>query len=168
MTANRTKICGGCGEQPWSAFGVDRSTSDGLRSKCKTCRKKAGSDYFNKLSEKEKEKRRERTRQWRRKHPDKYRASYINSERKRRYGIDAETYQQMLEKQNHRCVICKREEKVRSNGKSVDNLPVDHDHISGKVRELLCHGCNKIIAFANDNPELLEAAAAYLRKHNRT
>jgi hypothetical protein len=164
----KTKVCIGCGEKPADAFGVDKTTRDGLRSKCKVCRKQEGSDHFQRMPEEEREKRRQRTKQWIKDHPEAYRASYTKSQRKRRYGIDEDTYQQMAVVQNHACAICQRKEHVKTNGKTVDNLPVDHDHATEKVRGLLCHGCNKIIAFAGDDPKRLEVAAAYLRKYGKT
>ncbi len=41
----------------------------------------------------------------------------------------------------------------------------DHCHASGKSREWLCGLCNSGLGFFKDNPEALERAAAYLRKH---
>lgn len=40
----------------------------------------------------------------------------------------------------------------------------DHDHITGKFRGWLCHGCNLSIAFAKDSPELLIKMSVYLKK----
>lgn len=40
---------------------------------------------------------------------------------------------------------------------------VDHDHVTGKVRGLLCRQCNSALGFAGDNPERLERLARYLR-----
>jgi len=51
------------------------------------------------------------------------------------YGMTPETYQEMLVAQRGRCAICLREENSRHMG-------VDHDHASGRVRGLLCAGCN--------------------------
>src|SRR5205823_5385098 len=43
-------------------------------------------------------------------------------------------------------------------------LFVDHSQKTGKVRGILCHGCNTAIGLLNDSPEKADAAAAYLRK----
>ena len=51
-----------------------------------------------------------------------------------RYGISVEDYGYILKKQHGTCAICDK--------KGYKPLVVDHDHITGQVRGLLCHGCN--------------------------
>lgn len=58
----------------------------------------------------------------------------------------------MLAEQDGRCKICGQLKK----------LNVDHDHATGEVRGLLCHGCNVGIGFFRDSPELLRSAIDYL------
>lgn len=41
----------------------------------------------------------------------------------------------------------------------------DHDHISGKVRGLLCANCNLTLGNAKEDSLRLEGLAAYLRQH---
>ena len=55
------------------------------------------------------------------------------------YGVTEETYDQMLEAQNGQCAICKATE---NNNKRMKYFCVDHDHATGKVRQLLCQECN--------------------------
>ena len=41
---------------------------------------------------------------------------------------------------------------------------IDHDHETGAVRGILCHGCNTAIGHLHDSPELLARAAWYLTR----
>jgi len=50
------------------------------------------------------------------------------------------------------CVICGDETK----------LVVDHDHITGEIRGMLCNHCNRGLGHFRDDPTLLEFAAQYL------
>lgn len=42
-------------------------------------------------------------------------------------------------------------------------LAIDHDHLTGKIRGMLCDACNKGLGLFKDSPELLEKAATYLK-----
>lgn len=82
--------------------------------------------------------------------------------RARMYRLDPHEWQAMVAAQGGGCAICGRTDK---------SLHVDHDHrccpgdkSCGKcVRKLLCGNCNRGIGLFGDSPELMEAAAAYLR-----
>lgn len=76
------------------------------------------------------------------------------------YGISTKEYDERLSYQKYGCAIC------GDACKSGKLLAVDHDHKTGKVRELLCGLCNTGLGAFRDRPELLEVAADYLRKHN--
>jgi hypothetical protein len=54
------------------------------------------------------------------------------------------------------CVICGSEEP----------LVVDHDHVTGKVRGMLCGHCNRGLGHFRDSPELLEFAVQYIHANN--
>lgn len=78
---------------------------------------------------------------------------------KKHYGISQEEYNEKLKEQNNGCAICGKPQTTKS-------LAVDHCHTSGKIRSLLCGPCNTGLGQFMDNPELLNKAADYLRKHN--
>lgn len=73
---------------------------------------------------------------------------------RRRYGIGDADFQRMLAEQGGVCAICK------------DPGPrhVDHDHITGKVRGILCFNCNGGLGYYRDNVEYLGEAIRYLRR----
>lgn len=75
----------------------------------------------------------------------------------RKWGFTEEQYLSLFEIQNHRCAICGSERR------DYRTLAVDHDHKTGAVRGLLCQDCNMALGQFKDDPEILDAAAAYLR-----
>lgn len=81
---------------------------------------------------------------------------------RRRYGIEPEEYDQILQWQSGVCKICKKPPRAKRAGGPVTPLQVDHDHRTGAVRGLLCFKCNAGIGQFNDDPELMRAAVAYV------
>jgi hypothetical protein len=82
----------------------------------------------------------------------------------RLYGITESDYLQMFEAQQGVCAICRQQESRRNaSGQEITYLSVDHDHKTGKIRGLLCHGCNTSLGRFNDDPGILQRAIDYLR-----
>lgn len=87
---------------------------------------------------------------------------------KHRYGITLEQYHEMLDAQGGGCAICKGPGKSwRKSEFLVPRLfDVDHDHVTGKVRGLLCNSCNRrLVATLEQLGHLIEPAREYLRKY---
>ena len=87
-----------------------------------------------------------------------------NTKLKKAYGITLEEYEELLSKQNGKCVICN----IDNNGKYRSKLrafAVDHCHSTGKIRGLLCSDCNTGIGLLKDNVNFLESAIKYLNKN---
>jgi Recombination endonuclease VII len=72
----------------------------------------------------------------------------------RRYGISRAEYDALLAKQGGACAICRKRAKGR--------LCVDHCHVTGMVRGLLCNECNCALGYLKDDQASLVAALAYL------
>lgn len=135
-----TKVCTTCGvEKAVTDFHWHRKEKNIRRHACKVCR-----------SNEEKE--RQRT--------DQYKAKRTEYLLNKHYGLTPEMYQQKLEDQGNVCAICGER---CCTGK---RLAVDHNHNTGAVRALLCSRCNQGLGLFQDNPELLNKAAEYLRTHN--
>jgi hypothetical protein len=81
-----------------------------------------------------------------------------DAHRFRTYGLSVIDFQKMVAQQNGVCAICREPER---GGRS---LSVDHNHITGHIRALLCSGCNKAIGFLRESPLLARAAATYLEQ----
>jgi hypothetical protein len=103
---------------------------------------------------------------------DKWRKDYYERNAKdintraicRYHGLEIDTYEAMFEDQNHKCFICGKEETRKLRGK-VMRLCIDHNHLTGKIRSLLCHDCNSGLGKFYDSPDLLTKAAIYLMDH---
>lgn len=78
---------------------------------------------------------------------------------KNTYGITLENFFQLYNDQKYKCKIC---DSALDTNISKKFLNIDHCHITGKIRGILCSNCNVGIGCFNDNVELLYKAANYL------
>jgi hypothetical protein len=79
----------------------------------------------------------------------------------KRYGITEETYLHLRKEQGQKCAMCHSPFR-----KSPQSIHIDHCHKTGKVRGILCDGCNLFLG-RFESPkftERIERASAYLRK----
>lgn len=89
---------------------------------------------------------------WRLANKDRHAYLLRRSHLKKAYGITPEDYDAMLARQGGLCAICRNAAK----------LVVDHNHVTGKVRGLLCPECNQAIGLLKENRESLRNAVVYL------
>lgn len=89
---------------------------------------------------------------WRKANPDQAKSNLIKSN----YGITRSQYDQMIVDQLGRCSICE---------KPTQKFYVDHCHVTGEVRDLLCVRCNIGLGGFQDNPESLKNAGEYIMRH---
>lgn len=87
-----------------------------------------------------------------------------------RLKLTPEQLTQMFIDQDNKCAICKQPEtriftSMVTKEQRVASLCIDHDHATGKVRELLCHDCNTMIGKAKESIDNLQSAIQYLIKH---
>lgn len=112
-----------------------------LQSYCKECQKARNREYNSRNSD------------WR-----------WNILLKSKYGITADDYNAMLERQGGVCAICKQPQMALRNGTPC-RLSVDHDHVTGAVRGLLCDPCNRALGYFHDSVEAMSRAIDYLTSH---
>lgn len=151
------KTCKNCGVNPPKCRG---------QRLCRAC--------FNARQRELRQKNPERRRAQEKKSYQKYRAKKLVSTRAwivankervldryllRTYGISGADFSRMLSEQNGRCACCSR------SGNGDRRLVVDHNHVTGKVRALLCTVCNVMLGQARECPEILDAAKMYLEAH---
>lgn len=83
-----------------------------------------------------------------------------------KYGITLAQYELILKSQNGVCVICQQPETVKDKNGKIKPSAIDNNHVTCKIRGLLCSACNHMLGKARDDPKILERAAKYLRQHN--
>ena len=182
-----TKHCTKClQDKDLTDFQKCTSAPDGLQYRCRDCQaegsklSRAKRDHkeeqavkqawYKKNQEKvlahyatKRDQRRETTRLWDEAHPEqKQRNNRIS--RLRRYGLTEDQYLDLKTKQDNRCAIC-GVVPDSTNGPTHDGFHIDHCHVSGRVRGLLCGGCNTGIGMLKDSETILHSAIEYLRLH---
>ena len=113
------------------------------RNPCKDCRNKQARHNYAQRSTDKQERKRVYARRWRYK----------------QYGLTERDVALLLELQGGRCAVCGA---IESRGGQA--LHVDHDHGTGRIRGMLCRGCNTALGHLQDNPSLLRRAADYLER----
>jgi transcription elongation factor Elf1 len=78
---------------------------------------------------------------------------------RRNYGITPEEHAAQLERQQYNCAICSRS----LVGLSPQTIHVDHCHVTGNLRGILCGPCNTGIGNFRESETAMLAAIAYLR-----
>jgi hypothetical protein len=95
--------------------------------------------------------------EWVKNNPDKVLDAYY----KLNYNITLKDYNNIFKKQEGKCSICSKHQ-----SEFVKRLAVDHNHITGKVRGLLCPKCNKGMGLFNEDIDLILKVIDYLKVHN--
>lgn len=129
------KRCSFCKiEKSVEDFYKSRSAPDGLQNRCKDCTR--ANDQGPRAQQK-------RDYAWRVK-------------LQKEFDLTPEDYWEMFAEQGGRCAICRDEPGWK-------RLAVDHDHVTGEVRGLLCNSCNCGLGFFKDDFELVKTALCYLK-----
>jgi len=86
------------------------------------------------------------------------RRSYRRFHLKQNFGLTLEEYEELLRSQEGVCALCSTD-KPKGRGA----FHVDHDHLTGLIRGLLCHACNSGLGSLGDDPVRVARAVKYLR-----
>jgi hypothetical protein len=70
--------------------------------------------------------------------------------------MSEDDFEAMLEMQDGKCAVC---EEVPER-----QIHIDHDHVTGEVRGLLCFRCNITLGKVGDDPDLLQKMIEYLKR----
>ena len=163
------KKCNKCNkEKSLDSFYKDKNGKNGRRSACIECDVKKAKKWNS--SNKEAHAGHERKHRTNNKDDVKAnKAKYVKnnpknvkeSQLKVKYNMTLAQFEEMSKHQNDACAICNTPK-----SQLIRDLCVDHNHITNKVRGLLCDPCNKALGFIRDNPKVAIKMAEYLEFHN--
>lgn len=128
-------LCKSCGETDRDKFYVNKKGYKSV-STCRECHKKKCMERWHATPEIDRQ-----------------------ASRAYKYGITPEQFKEMYKQQDGKCKICNEVPSTKR------GLHVDHCHDTGKVRGLLCHGCNVALGSFKEDVKLLEKAIEYLKEH---
>jgi len=141
--------------KPTESFKRSSTAKRGHRAVCKECDSVANTAW----RKNNKDKKDEKDKEWKKQNPSKVKNSYYKYNLKRKFNLSEQDYEQMLTSQEGCCAICRQT--YCSTGY---RFAVDHCHVTGKIRGLLCQACNTGIGKLKDNVDLLKRAIEYLEK----
>lgn len=138
------KLCSICGERkPPRQFTTDRNNPDGRSNRCRDCA-------------------RTHHRSWRAINASELKKKHSRLYRYKTWGIGPEEFMAMLVAQDYKCPVCAEELSLDAGrGK---NACIDHDHVSGQIRGILCSSCNRAIGLLKESILILGNAVEYMRK----
>lgn len=85
-----------------------------------------------------------------------------NNQLKCVYKLNKLKFDKMVKDQGNACFLCERSFELARR----KYMHVDHSHVTGKVRGILCPGCNHALGIFKDSPELLRKAANYIEERS--
>ncbi len=155
-TMPESKVCTSCKEEkPFSGYYRHKSYIDGHKNQCKDCETKSARLRY--------ELRRDAGDVSIKNNRETNRAGHL----KRTFGITIDQYNELYEKQNGCCAICKKSQDTFNKRFAVDHAHTESEHVpAGMIRGLLCFNCNHLLIGKYTNAELFENAAKYLRQHS--
>lgn len=130
---------------------------------CRECRNAKQRAYWANLPEDVRQSRQksvEYQREYRAKNPAKVKELSRKTHMMRTFNMTIEQYDEMLEAQNGVCAICQQ------SCTTGNNLAVDHNHETGKVRALLCKNCNTAIGLMKEDVDRMIKAIEYIKHHS--
>lgn len=151
------KSCKENNPQSFENFYKDSLSKDGYKHRCKSCLQIKNKKFYSK----NKDVLKKRVSTWKKNNPEKNK----NSKLKSKYGITLTDYNLMLSSQNGCCAICNT---ITPDTKSNKFFYVDHNHLTNKVRGLLCYHCNIAIGMLRDNINVALKLVEYLKKYEET
>ena len=153
------KACTKCGSRkPREGFYADERTTDRLQSQCKACHNAARRARYA-ADPNSRAQARINSQRWALANPVRGR-EIRRKHNWAKQGIDPRQAADLLSQHNGICALCGADSPRAKTG-----WHVDHDHRTGKVRDILCHRCNVGLGAFGDDDELMRKAAEYVTRH---
>lgn len=155
---DQTKRCRKCGEvKSLLSFYAHRGTADRRANYCDECQKQARREWSAKNAD--------RVREHNARRPPEAKRRDHRQWWLRLYDLTPAQYADLLDAQGGVCAVCLQAERyIDARTGEPRRLAVDHDHVKGHVRGLLCGRCNRSLGQFGDSVEVLERAVEYLKK----
>lgn len=155
-----SKLCACCGEdKPLECFPKDPRMALGRRSYCRPCtRKKKREARLRKVAREPGWEQERSAQRWANMSAEE-RYFYRISKPSQR-GLSRDAFYDMLAAQGGACPICERNIVLRFGAPVL--FVVDHDHVTGETRGILCNKCNLAIGHFDDLRSRCLRAAEYL------
>jgi hypothetical protein len=135
-----TKECTKCGiTKTINEFNKDKLRKDGFEPACRKCNNT-------------------RQKKWRDKQTIEYHRDRQRKWKLKGFNMSLSEYNYYVSIQDGKCAICHCLDET-------GDLCVDHDHVTNKIRGMLCKKCNLAIGHLKDSPVNALSAARYLIKH---
>ena len=154
--------CAKCNEfKSWEHYSKNCQQKSGHTSQCKQCSSNR-TDWIKYNADQAIE---------RRKNPAVFRTRHLKS-KLRSMGVTLEYFNDYVDTHNNQCEICginlpsKQSGEIReiTGGPKGTKQCIDHNHITGKFRGILCGHCNLMLGHAKDNIDTLQKAIKYLQQ----
>lgn len=153
------QVCTGCNTpKVWAEFYEDKHAVTGHRTRCKVCWSAASKKWREEHPNHDKE----YSRQWRKDNPDKHERLNRTLHLRHKYGLTIEDQWRILAEQDGRCATCPKLLTVFGTG--LDDACIDHNHITKRIRGVLCGACNRALGFLNDSISTARSLIIYLEK----
>ncbi len=74
---------------------------------------------------------------------------------RRKFRLTDKEYNTLIEKSKEGCEVCSR---------PLSKVCIDHNHLTGEVRGVLCNNCNTALGLVGDNVDTLSKLIQYLER----
>lgn len=159
VPAPLAKRCTKCKEtKPFAAFAKHKGCAHGLRPTCRYCNSVAASVERERHREiiNARHNKAHRAFRARKAIQDPHYGRRYNLMKK--HGLTLATWDEIFESQGRACAICR----APKPGPKTKIWHTDHDHVTGRVRGILCLHCNRLLGAARDSADTLLSAIRYL------